>query len=220
MSGAKKLMVDPNGNGLPTVSSETAVNQVLNMGWPELVFLPNVSAPGTALHAQYAGGAALNDVAGPWTMQYPARTVRVVLGVGGANPVSIVVHGHVLGQDESSEEVVDTIVCAGAGTYEGTVAFTSITRVTSSVDPVGTVDLQTGNGFAFAYLGDQNTRYLTGVSSVISVNGVRENATSIDENTGTVIPATAPNGSRTYGVVVGIGMDHTHLQNAHTHTVT
>lgn len=152
---------------------------------------PAPIAAGTAMHATVAAGAPLNVTTG-FTDPLPSRTTRIVLGVGGANPVVYTVEG--LGMD--GRTTTDTITAAGAGTYDGVKAFRSVTKLTSNVDPLGTTDLQTGPG-----LGIPSTYPFNVLSTldVLSVNGVVEAGTKSVQN-GTVIPTTAPNGARNFVV--------------------
>lgn len=94
-------------------------------------------------HAQMAAGAAL-DVTTAFT-QYnqstdaPTRVPRIVLGGGGANPVVYTLYGTAIDDGRAISEVVNA---TGAGNYDLTQPFETITRLTSNIDPLGTTDLQ------------------------------------------------------------------------------
>lgn len=226
--------VEENGDGSLTVGSTTAVNSnatavnsnatatnqsatATNQNASQLVEINMVpSAPGAAVHAQYAAGAPINDLVGPFLTQIPARTCRVVLGVGGVNPVYTITGRTVFGGDP----VTDVITATGAGTYEGDVAYDEIISFVSDIDPGGTTDLQTGKGFS---LGPQSGLSGGIVQSTIGVNGVKEIATVAEEITATVVPVTAPNGSRVFTIrythdLTIIQDPHNHVQDPHTHT--
>lgn len=149
-----------------------------------------LAAPGTNLSAQIAGGAAVNDP-GPWTMPAPGRTVQIVLGAGGV-ATSYTVTGE--GMDGTAG-VTDVVAAAAAGTFQGTVAFRRIMGFTSVADPVGTTDLQIGNGFGVA--GD--------VDAFIDliVTGALDATATMTAATGTVIPSAAliPDGIRDFDVL-------------------
>jgi hypothetical protein len=164
-----------------------------------------LAAAGTNYVAQYAGGAALND-AGPFTRFIPARTAQIVLGGGAPATVVYTIDG--TDPDGAALQEVISSGGAGAGTYTGTRAFTTITNITSDIDPVGTTDLQTGAGFGLGAV----CANIDGVG----VAGVFEAPVSAHGPTGTVIPTTAPNGVIVYTVqyrVTPVITDggHTHL---------
>jgi hypothetical protein len=230
-----KRIVEENGDGSLNVGNTTAVNNsttavnnsttavnlsttATNQNAPQLVEINMVpSAPGVAIIAQYAAGAPINDPVGPFLTQIPARTCRVVLGVGGANPVVYTITGRtVFGGDP----VTDVITATGPGTYEGDVAYDEILSFTSDVDPGGTTDLQTGKGFS---LGPQSGLSGGIIQSTIGVDGVKESATVAEGITATVVPVTAPDGARVFTIrythdLTIIQDAHTHTQDAHTHT--
>lgn len=175
-------------------------------------FLGALAAAGTNYIAQYAAGAPIDDAVGPFTRMVPPRTVQVVLGGGGANPVEYTIDG----TNPKGDAIQDVISATGAGTYQGDVAFTTITRVRSNIDPLGTTDFQTGAGFGLA----------TVCSNIdaVGVDGVLEAPSTADAATGTVVPTSAPNGARLYTVdyrVLPIITDagHVHGPGNHTHNV-
>jgi hypothetical protein len=149
-----------------------------------------LATAGALLHAQVAAGGPLN-VTTDFTVQLPARTCQIVLGSGGANPVTYTISG--LGMDGKAQ--TDTIVATGAGTYQGTKAFTSITKLVSDVDPLGTTDLGTGVGFGIPNVGG-----IIYSIDALSVLGVVEAGVLKNPATGTVIPTTAPNNTRVFSV--------------------
>lgn len=193
---------DTVGGTVATNNSTTATNNSITLKRQE--HLADLLVMGTAYHAQYAGGAAINDATGPWTMPLPRRTVEVVLGTSGANPVNVTITG--TASDGSA--LTDVIACAGVGTYQGVKAFETITSVTSDVDPVGTVDIKTGKGFAVA------EPFAT--LDALSVNGVVESASSSHAASGTVVPTTSPDSAKDF--TVRYQVSHTHVQPSHTHT--
>jgi len=156
-----------------------------------------LEAPGTNYHAAYAGGAAINDAIGPWTMPFPRRTVQI--DAAGVTAVSVTVTGTA----PDGSIVTDIIACAGIAIYQGVKAFEAITSVTSDVDPVTNITLQTGNGFGtvapFAAL------------QVLSADGVVEAAASNNPASGTVVPTSVPNGATIFSV---------RYTRSHAHNIT
>jgi len=164
-----------------------------------------LAAAGTNYVAQYAAGAPLND-AGPFTQFVPSRTAQIVLGAGGAATVVYTIDG-TSPRGDAQQEIIST-AGGGAGTYQGTLAFATITNIASDFDPLGTTDLQVGVGFGLGEV-------CTNIDSV-GVAGVLEAPVSVDVATGTVIPTTAPNGAVIYTVVYRVqptitDAGHTHL---------
>lgn len=149
-----------------------------------------LAAPGTNLVAQYAGGAPIADAVGPWTMPAPGRTCRVVLGAGGV-ATNYTITGEAM---NGTAGVTDVIAAGAAGTFEGVRAFRRITNFASNVNPVGTTDLQIGNGFG---VGGNINAFID-----LVVTGVLDAAT-MTVATGTVVPTAArlPNGIRDYDVL-------------------
>jgi len=104
------------------------------------------------VHAQIAAGAALNVSSG-FTLFPPMNggvgySLRVVLGGGAANPILFTIDG--LLPDGATPAHLQMSVVGGAGTYELidtqtglAVAFSAITKLTTDVNPGGTVDVQT-----------------------------------------------------------------------------
>jgi hypothetical protein len=163
------------------------------------VLYPALTAPGTNYVAQYAGGAAIADAVGPFVVPgYPYRTVQIVLGVGG-----VATNYTIDGTDKFDNVVQDVIAAAAAGTYQGTIAWKTITNFESDVDPVGTTDLQVGNGFCL------NSAINVGVS-ILAVDEAVELPVSEDLTSATVVPTTPPDGVKNFLVEFPV---------AHTHTV-
>jgi len=172
-------------------------------------------AAGTNYIAQYGAGAAIDDAVGPFTRMVPPRTAQVVLGVGGAATVVYTIDG----TDPNGDAIQDIITTggAGAGTYQGDLAFTTITRFRSDFNPLGTTDFQTGDGFGLATV-------CTNIDAV-GVDGVLEAPSTADPGSGTVVPTSVPNGARVFVVdyrVQPIIADagHVHAPGNHTHDVT
>ena len=147
-----------------------------------------LATAGTAYHAAYTAGAPISDAVGPWTMPFPRRTVQVVLAGGGANPVVVTVAGTA----PDGTVVSDAISCAGVGTYEGTKAFDTITSVSSNVDPLANTTLNTGKGFG--------TVVPFVALQALGVSGVLEAAASNHAASGTVVPTTSPDGTKSFAV--------------------
>jgi len=148
-------------------------------------------AKGVSVHAQVAAGAAVN-VATAFTVPFPRRALEIVLGVGGVNPVVFTV----VGTKVDGSAATLTKSCAGAGTYEvgdGAQAFETVTSLTSDVDPGGTTDLKTADGFSVGEV-------FTG-TPLVSVDGVVDTSpTALNGAWGGVKPATIPNGTHAYAV--------------------
>lgn len=193
-----------NQNATAVSQNETATNQDASVGTMES--FPDLAAGGVNYVAQYAAGAPINDAVGPFNLvnPLPRRTVRAVLGAAGANPVNLHIEGF---SSIDGSPLSDDLVLTGAGTYEGFRAFESITLVQTDVDPLDTLDIQTGDGFAVGAA-------LFG-APVLAVNGAVSGVNSAHSATGTVVPATPPNGALDF--LVKFNASHTHTQNAHTH---
>jgi hypothetical protein len=177
-----------------------------------------LAAPGTNYVGQYAGGAgAIDDSVGPFTRFLPPRTIQIAVGVGGV-PTEYTIDG----LDQDGNPLEEVIIAAGAGIVQGTKAFLLINRVRSDVDPIGTTDVQTGNGFGLG----------TAAFDIyaLGVDGVYEAIASADTATGTVIPTTVPNSIHTYDVQYRVlptasqaAHDHgatTGAEAAHTHSIS
>lgn len=149
--------------------------------------------------AQYAGGAAIDDAVGPFTRLYPERTVMVV---GGAGTVAcdVTIDGINARTGAADQEVIAH--AGGATTAQGDKAWRTITRVRSSVDPVGTLDIRAGAG---VYLGGAVTSI-----NAVGVDGAYEApAASSSAAEGVARFTTLPNGTRRYDVAYVITHSHT-----------
>jgi len=178
------------GTDVLAVGSTTLMQQVL---------YPALSAPGTNYVAQYAGGAAIADAVGPFVVPgYPYRTAQIVLGVGG-----VATNYTIDGTDAFDNVVQDVIAAAAAGTYQGTIAWKTITNFESDVDPVGTTDLQVGDGFCLS------SPINVGIKRLV-VDEVEESPVSEDLTSATVVPTTSPDGVANFLVEFPV---------VHTHTV-
>lgn len=87
--------------------------------------------------AQFAAGAPINS-AGPFTAFSPIRIPQIVLGVGGVATTYTITGTDFYGNAQS-----ENVVAGGAGTYQATKAYATITAFSSNVNPGGTTDLQT-----------------------------------------------------------------------------
>lgn len=164
-----------------------------------------LSAPGTNYVAQYAAGAPIDDV-GPFVVPtFPRRTAQIVLGVGGAIAVDYTIDG----TDVFGNAAQEVIAATGAGTYQGTIAWETITRFRSDIDPGGDTDLQVGDGFSLS-------APLSAAVNHLAVDEIEEVAVSVDLLTSTVVPTTVPDGIVTFAVHYDA---HVSVP-AHTHTIT
>lgn len=158
-----------------------------------------LAAAGTNYVAQFAAGAPIDSI-GPFTNLLPFRVPQIVLGGGGANPVIYTLTG----TDFKGLPQTRTITATGPGTYVGDRAFSTITRLQSNVNPGGTTDLQTGPGFGTGWAFADTT-------VIVGVNGAAEVPTAVNGASGTVIPASAPNGARIF--TVQGKLQHSHSYN-------
>ena len=204
-----------------SVSSETPivtkVRHAQNLG--------ALAVAGTNYLAQFAAGAAI-DSAGPFVRFSPPRVPQIARGGAG-----VATKYTITGTNPNGDVISEDLNSAGAATLVATKAYSTITRFQSNVNPTVTTDLQSGPGFG---LGD-----VVSDIDVVSVDGVLEVPTSAVTATGTVIPATAPNGTHIYrvayqtqptqaahshGGATGTGSAHDHgatgTGSAHTHALT
>jgi hypothetical protein len=200
VAAVNQTTIPTNQNTTPVITV-AKVHQQQNLG--------ALVAAGVAYHAQYAAGAAIADVAGPFTRYVPPRTVQIARGGAGVATIYTVT-----GTDPTGAVLTEVINSNGAATVQGTKAFTTITGFASNVNPTVTTDLQTGNGFGLAVVASD--------IDAVGVNGVLEAPTSVDVATGTVIPASVPNAARVYTVdyrklPTATQAAHTHVQDAHLH---
>jgi hypothetical protein len=149
--------------------------------------------------AQYAGGAAIDDAVGPFTRLYPERTVMVV-GDAGTVACDVTIDGINARTGAADQEVIAH--AGGATTAQGDKAWRTITRVRSSVDPVGTLDIRAGAG---VYLGGAVTSI-----NAVGVDGAYEApAASSHAAEGVARFTTLPNGTRRYDVAYVVTHNHT-----------
>lgn len=173
-------------------------------------------APGVNYVAQFAAGAPI-DSAGPFARFVPPRTCMIARGGAGVATVYTVT-----GTDADGAVLTETINAPGAGPYQGTRAFATVTRFQSDVNPTVTTDLQTGNGFGLGCAASD--------IDVVGLDGGAEAPTSTHAATGTVVPGTAPNAVHTYAVdyrvlptATNAAHDHgaaTGAGSAHNHTLS
>lgn len=170
------------------------------------IHLGALAAPGDNYVARYAAGAAIDDSVGPFAAFYPPRTVQVVAGALAPPSLEVTIDG----TDSEGNALQEVILVPVPGTVQGARAFATVTRVRTNVNPLDTLDVETGNGFGVG----------GAVASValVSVNGAVEAPASSHAATGTVVPTTAPNGTRVYAAAVT--RQHTHPVASDTTGVT
>lgn len=98
-----------------------------------------VSLSATNYVAQIAAGSAVNS-AGPFTPFSPTRVPQIVLGAGGG-----AVTYTITGTDLNGKAQTETIAFTVAATKKAVNAYSTITALTSNVNPGGTTDLQAGD---------------------------------------------------------------------------
>ena len=178
---------------------------------------PAVPAAGTNYHASYAAGAPLADATGPFTRFVPPRTVQIARGGAGNATVYTIT-----GTDPNGGVITENINSNGASTVQGVQAYTTITAISSDVNPGVTTTFQTGAGFGIGVV----------VSDIdaCGIDGALEGAGTKTAATGTYIPSTAPNGAHHYTVAYRVlptatnaAHDHgaaTGSESTHTHPVS
>lgn len=208
------------GTGAVTGTSASGTAATTAAKIRQQVRLNDLAAPGTALHAQVVGGAGAIDVNSGFTQILPHRTVQVV-----ASADVVACNVTIDGTDLDGAAVQEVIPLAGGvETVQGTLAFATITRLRTSIEPgpgTATIDLQTGNGFSIG------ARFSD--ADLLAVAQTVEAIVSSDGPTGTIVPTTAPDGSRDYTVRYRVQPTvtdggHTHAAGtlagpAHTHPV-
>lgn len=170
-----------------------SVSEIASFERKETTTIPGALLPakGVSVHAQVAAGAAVN-VSTAFTVPYPRRALEIVLGATSVPSVVYTVKG------TRVDGVAQTLTCtaAGAGTYEvgdGAQPFETVTSLTSDIDPGGTTDLKTADGFGVGepFVG----------TPVVSADGVVDaTPTALNAAWGGVKPTTIPNGTHAYGV--------------------
>lgn len=146
------------------------------------------AAKGTNYVAQYASGAPIADVTGPFTRFFPPRNVNVILTGGTAHPVVTVT-----GTDYKGATITEAFsFTTGPATIQGTKAFKTITGVSSDIDPGGTVDVKVGDALGLP----------CGFASIVALaQGVTlDTVAASDGTTGCVRPTTLPNGALNFTV--------------------
>lgn len=218
-----------NNSGTAAVTAGTTVTGISLASYrsPKLAVLPPTAMPvkGVAMHLQDPGGAALNLVAG-FTLPLPRRNLEIIRSNAGPASVDYVVTG----KAPDGTVISETISAAINATTAGLLAFDVIDSIVTSVDPVSTTDFKTGVGFGIG-------EAFTAASAVLSVDGVVESIVSQDIASGTIVPTTPPDGTKTFCVqyltvshnhaITDAGhthsvadSGHTHSQNSHTHTLS
>jgi hypothetical protein len=178
------------------------------------------SAPGGNYHAQFAAGAPIDHaIAGgeQLIINVPSRTVQIARG-GAGNATVYTIDGTA----DDGTTIQDILNSAGAATIQGAKAFATITRIRSDVNPGVTTDLQVGNGFGLG--GPVSNIDLLGCA------GAKDTIVSSDVATGTVVPTTVPDGTKTFDVryrvvptATNAAHDHgavTGAGSAHNHTLS
>jgi hypothetical protein len=165
-----------------------------------------LAAPGVPMHAQDAGGGALDLVAG-WTNPLPRRGMTITRSAAG--PASVDYTVYMTTPDGGS---VNQVVSVGSGAAASTTFAGEVTRVTTTVDPVSTTDFATAAPFCVGAL-------FTGTPT-ISCNGVAEALVASDAGAGSVTATTATNGAKEFCVAFNEAHGHTVTDAGHTHTVT
>ena len=125
-----------------------------------------------------------------------------LIGVGGAGTVAcdVTIDGVNARTGAADQEIIAH--AGGATTAQGDKAWRTITRVRSSVDPVGTLDIRAGAG---VYLGGAVTSI-----NAVGVDGAYEApAASSSAAEGVARFTTLPNGTRRYDVAYVITHSHT-----------
>lgn len=189
------------------VANATATNQATAIR--DQQSLGALAAAGADYHAAYAGGAgAIDDAVGPFARLVPPRTVQVKQSAGCAAG-----NATIDGTDPDGATLQEVLACAGGGeTKQGARAFTTISRLRYSADPGGgeSVTFEAGVGFGLGVV--------CSAIDAVGVDGVLEAPTSSHAATGTVVPATAPDGAKVFAVDYRV--QHNHTQDAHNHSLT
>lgn len=205
-TAASTTATNASGTASVTNANATATNQA--SGVEHMVLIPPTALPaaGVTVHAQDAGGGALNLTTG-FTVPLPARTLVITRSAAGPASVDYEVTWNLPGGGTYAE----TVAVASGASGESAIAGLGIASITTSVDPVSTTDFDTGDGFSLGMV-------FSG-TPVLSVDGVRESPAGYDDASGTIVPTTAPDGAKAFTVLVTAQL-HTHTQDAHTHTAT
>ena len=168
----------------------------------------SLQAAGVTVHATDVGGAALNLIAA-FTNPLPRRTLNIARSnAGPANVDYTCYYNDPLGVSHS---VVLTVPKNNNAT---TLVAGEWTRITTAVDPVSTSIFTTGTGFC---VGDV---ILAANTPVVSTNGVVAAPTTTDLPSGTIVPATVPDGAKEFVVHFLSGHAHSLVDAGHVHAVT
>lgn len=174
-------------------------------------FAGSLPAPGVTMHAQVAGGAAL-DLAAGWTNPLPRRGMTITRSAAGPASVDYTVY-----MDTPDGGHVTQVVAVASGGSGSTTYAGEVTRVTTTVDPVSTSDFVTAAPFCIGAI-------FTG-TPIISADGVVEALVASEPGAGSVTATTATDGTTEFCVMFNEPHSHTltdaghnHNQNAHTHT--
>lgn len=169
-------------------------------------FSVSLAAPGVTMHAQDAGGGALDLTTG-WTNPLPRRGLTITRGAGGPGSVDYTVHMTTPDGGAVTQVVAVAPSASGSTTYAGVV-----TRVTTSVDPVSTSDFVTAAPFCVGAI-------FTG-TPVISCNGVVEALVASEAGAGSVTATTATNGVKEFCVAFNEPHSHAVTDAGHNHAST
>lgn len=166
--------------------------------WPisNTQYLGALRAVGTNVHAQFAGGAAIDTMVG-FSSPCPSRTLQIAVGPANA-AVTYVVYG--FGPNGGAVKGIVSFA-ANSGLTSPVmdfadplheVAFVRITRLTSDVDPADTTDLQLGGSFGLGV-------YPATVFAV-GIDGFVDEMATVDAMWSVITPTLAPDGIRVYTV--------------------
>jgi len=165
-------------------------------------------APGVTVHAQDAGGGALNLIAG-FTNHLPRRTLAITRSAAG--PANVTYTCYYTGPGGTSATTQVVVPSGGTGT---TLVAGEWTRVTTTVDPVSTSNFVTGAGFSVGIV------IQAGTTPILSCNGVIDAIASSDLTTGTITPSTAPDAAKEFCVWTSSNHQHALTDAGHVHTIT
>lgn len=165
-------------------------------------------AAGTPVHADDAGGGALNLIAG-FTNPVPRRVLNIARTAAGPANVTYTCYYNAPGSLSTTTSVI-----VPSGGNASTLVAGEWTRVTTTVDPVSVTSFTTGVGFS---VGQQ---IQTASTPVLSCNGVAETIISSELPSGTITPTTAPDGTRQFCVQFKTSNGHGVTDGGHVHSVT
>ena len=207
--------VDVGNSGAVATGSGNAVVTTSNTDIPRLFCAAkSLAAASVTVHAQDAGGGALN-LTTAFTNPLPRRTLNIARSAAG--PANVDYTCYYTMPDGTTGNT--TITVASGGNTSTTIAG-AWTRVTTTVDPVSTSNFTTGTGFCVGEI------IKAASTPVLSCNGVVENAT-VHQASGTIVPTTAPDGTKGFAVAylsthlhAAADAGHTHAQTVHAHAQT